>query len=537
VVTPSTTRRVPALDGISRRIEQRYAPQAPKGPRRWATPGDLACAIDPTMVQTPALKLIDRELVNLIEDPSCDKLMLSMPPQEGKSERASHYFPEWLLEHDPSLRIAIVSYTDEMARRHGSAIKLDVEMYNGEDTLIDLGIKLRADSKAAGRWNIQGHRGSVYCTGIGGSLTGKAVDILIIDDPIKNLEEAHSSTYREKLKNFWRGVCIPRISPDTKVVIIQTRWHEDDLSGWLEVNEPGQWRVVNIPAQAESHDDPLGRKPGEFMVSARGDRLWERIKKNAGSYVWAALYQGHPTPAAGGLFKRKDLRYWSPAPPDRTRTGMMLGARVDLGGRTVYLDDCWRFITVDLAASTRTSADWTVAGVWAISLEGDLILLDGDRARIEERAHWTLVRPLKEKWNADVVYVESRMFGTTMVYEAGRAGVPVKELKADTDKVTRAIPATVRAELGRLWFPTTSEMPDVGIWTNELVSFPNATHDDCTDVVAYAARVVATEWLSQVDKQSTKRAVKPAMPSDISKAYESATGQHANGTDFKTLGW
>ena len=533
----ATATLTPAVDGISRRIEQRYAPQTPKGPRRWATPGDLACALDPTTVQTPALKLIDKELVDFINDPSRDRIMISMPPQEGKSERVSHYFPEWLLEYNPELRIAIVSYTDEMARRHGSDMKLDVERFNGQDDIIDLGIRLRPDSKAAGRWNIQGHKGYVYCTGIGGSLTGKAVDILIIDDPIKSLEEAHSATYRKRLKNFWRGVCIPRMSPDTKVILIQTRWHEDDLAGWLEKNEKGQWRVVNIPAQCESHDDPLGRKPNQFLTSARGARKWERIKTNVGSYVWAALYQGHPTPASGGLFKRKDLRYWSPAPSDIYKSGTMRGAAVDLGGRIVYLDDCWRFLTVDLAASTKTSADWTVAGVWAISLEGDLILLDGDRARIEEKAHWTLVRPLKEKWNADVVFVESRMFGTTMVYEAGRAGIQIKELKADTDKVTRALPATVRAEQGRLWMPTVSAMPDVGIWTNELVSFPNAAHDDCTDVVAYAARVVATEWLSQVDKQSTKRTVKPSTPTGINTAYESATGHHANGTDYQKLGW
>lgn len=526
-----------AAAAIARRIEQRYAPQAPKGPRRWATPGDLACALDPETVQTPALRVIDSELVKLADDSSCDRLIITMPPQEGKSERISHYFPEWLLEHNKDLRIAIVSYTDEMARRHGSSVKLDVEHFNGEDDVIDMGIKLRADSKAAGRWNIQGYKGSVYCVGIGGGLTGKPVDILVVDDPIKNLEEAHSETYRNKLKRFWQAVCIPRMGPDTKIVIIQTRWHADDLAGWLQVNEPGQWRVVNIPAQCDSPDDPLGRKLGEYMVSARGERDWEQIKANVGSYIWAALYQGRPTPDAGGLFKRKDLRYWAPMPADRFRHGVMQGGRIDLGGRMVYLDDCWRFLTVDLAASTKTSADWTVAGAWAISLEGDLILLDGERARIEEKAHWTLVRPLKEKWIADVVFVESRMFGTTMVYEAGKAGVPVKELKADTDKVTRALPATVRAETGRLWLPTVGSLPDVGIWVNELVSFPNATHDDCVDVVAYAAKVVATEWLSQLDRQSSQRAVNHETHNDISTAYESATGYRANGTDFAKLGW
>lgn len=534
---PATRHPSKAMRGIASAMLKHYEPRKVR-PRQWSTPGELAVALDPTVVQTPALRLIDEELVRLADDPETDRLIISMPPQEGKSERVSHRFPEWLLSQNPDLRIAIVSYTDEMARRHGSDIKLDVETFDGENSHIDLGIKLRADSRAAGRWGIQGRKGSVYCVGIRGSLTGKPVDILIIDDPIKDLQEAHSEAYRKVLKNFWRAVAIPRMAPNTKVVIIQTRWHEDDLAGWLQVNEPGQWRVVNIPAQAVSHDDPLGRKPGEFMVSARGDRNWCRIQNNVGSYVWGALYQGTPTPAAGGLFKRKDLRYWSTLPPERSRHGLMGGGRIDLSGRVVFLDDCWRFLTVDLAASEKTSADWTAAGAWAVSPDGDLILLDGVRGRVDEKGHWDLIRPLKEKWLADVVYVESRMFGTTLVYEAGKKGIPISELKADTDKFTRAIPASVRAETGRLWFPSELVMPDVGIWTTELVSFPNAAHDDCVDVTSYAAKVLATEWLSQPDEQSTRLPVNTGSATDtITEAYAAAIGGMPMSGETETLRW
>lgn len=527
-----------AVAGIARYMLTRFAPPPPKGARRWHTPGELACVLDPATIQTPALRRMDEELAMLADSSDINKLIITMPPQEGKSVRVSHRFPEWLLEHDKDLRIAIVSYTDEMARRHGAEIKIDVEQFDGENHPIDLGIKLRQDSRAAGRWNIRGHKGSLYCVGIGGSLTGKPVDILIIDDPIKNMEQAHSHAYRTKLKEFWQAVCIPRMSPTTKVVIIQTRWHEDDLAGWLYRNEPGQWRYVNIPAQAESSEDPINRAPGEYMVSARGDRNWPQIKRNVGSYVWAALYQGSPRPAAGGLFKRHHLRYWATMPTDATRHGRMLGARIDLAGRVVYLDDCYRFLTVDLAASEKTSADFTAVGVWAISLDGDMILLDGDRKRIDEAQHWNIVRPLMEKWNADCVFVESSMIKSTMVYEAGKSNVLVKELKADTDKVTRAIPATVRAENGRLWIPTVVTMPEILKWVDELVSFPNASHDDCVDVVAYAARVAATEWLSQPDKQSMTRSQGNGQSTDkIADAYESATGVPSNGTDYGKLRW
>lgn len=529
---------LPTMDpirGVAQAMLRRYEPPPEPEARRWGTPGTLATALDPATKQTPALDLIDQELVRLFDDPKTDRLIISMPPQEGKSERTSVRFVEWILAQNKNLRVAIVSYSDEMARRHGAQTKSDVETHNGEDSHVNLGITLREDSRAAGRWNIKGHKGSVYCTGIAGGLTGKAVDVLVIDDPYKNREQAYSEEYRQKVKDFWQSVCIPRLGPGAMCIVIQTRWHEDDLAGWLQISEPGQWRVVNIPAQAESHDDPLGRKPGEFMQSARGDREWERIKSNVGSWVWAALYQGRPRPAAGGLFKRKNLRFWAPLPNVATRHGLMHGARVDLGGRAVSLDDCWRFLTVDLAASTKTSADWTVAGAWAISPDGDLILLGGDRQRIEEQQHFDMIRPVYERWKADVVFVESRMFGTTMVYEAGRAGIPVRELTADTDKITRAIPASVRMENNRLWFPTESAMPDIQSWIAELVSFPNAAHDDCVDVIAYAARVIAANWVSQADHESYRAASRPPVAGndDISRAHNAATG----GIDFSTARW
>lgn len=513
--------------GVRDVLLRHFSPAPAKPPRRWATPGDLAKALDSSTVQTPALDLIDTELVALA-DGGCDRLMIFMPPQEGKSVRISQRFVEWMLTEDPELRTAIVSYADEMARRWGSDIKLDVETFNGDEGTLDLGLRLRADSRAAGRWQIDGHKGGVYCVGVAGSLTGKPVDVLVIDDPIKDLEQAQSSRYRDRAKRFWQGVAVPRLGPGSRCVLIQTRWHADDLAGWLLTQEPGRWRVVSIPAIAESDSDPLGRRIGEPMRSARGDRDWAAIKASVGDYVWAALYQQRPAPAEGGLFKKASLRYWSPMPADSSRHGTAGGRRVDLGGRVVYLDDCWRFLTVDLAASTRTSADSTAVGVWAVSGDGDLILLDGVAAQVEEANHWGLVRPLRERWAADTVFVESRMFGTTLVYEAGRNGVPVQELKADTDKFTRALPASARAGQGRLWLPSAGEwVPDV---VDQLVAFPNAAHDDWVDVVSYAARVIAAHWLPDPPAFRTGRV--RTDEGAIGDAFEAATGQHPNGTDY-----
>ncbi|MFB4275741.1 phage terminase large subunit [Nonomuraea sp. MTCD27] len=492
-------------------------------PRRWASPGDLACALDPTTVQTPALDVIDRELVALADGDN-DRLMVCMPPQEGKSSRISHRFAEWLLVHDPDLRIAIVSYADEIARRWGSDIKLDAQTFNGEDDTIDLGIRLRTDSRAAGRWQIEGRKGGVYCVGVGGALAGKPVDVLLWDDPLKDLEQAQSASYRERAWRFWQAVAVPRLGPGSRVVLVTTRWHENDPAGRLLAHEPERWRVVRIPAIAEVDDDPLGRSIGEPMISARGERDWGRIRQSVGEYVWAALYQQRPAPADGGLFKRSTLRHWTKGAAERLL----------LDGRIVDLRDCWRFLTVDLAASVRTSADYTVAAVWAIAPDGDLVMLDGIRVRLDPAGHWPAVRSLRERWSADVVFVESRMFGTTLVYEAAKAGVPVQELHADADKLTRALPATARADSGRLWFPPEDRFPAWQDWQDELLAFPNGVHDDVPDVVAYAARVAGAHW---VPAETQRRpGVSGYDDAVIEQAYAAATG-NATGLDLMSINY
>ena len=477
-------------------------------PRRWRTPGELAQALDPRIVQTPALELIDQALVDLV-DGKHQRLAIFMSPQEGKSERASHYFPLWLLANDPDARIAIVSYSGEIARRWGWLLRQDIETYDGTEGYIDLGLRL-GPRPPAGRFQVEGHRGGVYCVGIAGSLTGRAVDCLIIDDPIKDLEQAQSERYRERAWLFWTAVAIPRMGPNTRTVLIQTRWHEDDLAGRLlqaegRIEDGGRWKVISIPAQCEDPaTDPLGRKAGEFMISARGRTQtdWEERRKDVGEYVWAALFQQRPAPAQGGLFKRLWWRYWTPA-----------GAGgLHLGGRVAQLQDCWRFATVDLAASTRTSADYTVIAAWARTLDGDLVLLDLVRAKIGEDAHFAHARPLVERWQLDTLFVEATQQGYTLVREATQAGLPITPLKAEQDKFSRALPYSAWCSGGRVWLPANAHW--LQGWIDEHAGFPNATHDDQVDVGAYAVRVAVTQWVPLVNRtqQAVLERAAPPLP-------------------------
>ncbi|MFJ1539306.1 phage terminase large subunit [Micromonospora chalcea] len=502
-----TLRALKAAREDQRRAEARRKIDANRA--RWPSPLDMAADLDPPRLsdsgdrmgvwRTPALNLINSALVDLA-DGKAKKLAAFVSPQEGKSTTVSYWFPLWLLTCvNPDLRILIVSYSDEMARRWGSEIKTALERWSGDGGEVDLGLRLRKDSRAAGRWNIAGHRGQVYCAGLsGGAITGKPGDVILVDDPLKNMREAQSEKIRDAAMSAYQSVLIPRMgSPNSRMAWIQTLWHEAEPIQRIIANEGdqttgGRWRVLRIPAVAEDDNDILGRKPGEGMVSARGERDWAQVRKEVGEYVFAALYQQRPAPAEGNLFKRIWWRYWSPAPPSPA------GPRIDLAGRIVPLDTCWRFGTVDLANSTKTSADWTVISAWARTGDGDIVLLDRTRAKIGEADHFATARPLVERWRLDTLFVEQSQFGTTLVKDATAAGVPISPLKADTDKLTRALPASARCSNGRVWLPSGAWWSKV--WVDEHAAFPNGSHDDQVDTLAYAVRVAATAWAPRPPK-------------------------------------
>lgn len=486
--------------------------------RRWATPGEMAAALDPTHRTTPALDRIDDELVEIAELRN-DRLMVFMPPQEGKSQKISRRFPAWLLSTDPTLRIAIVSYAGDKAIRWGRQIRRDLLTYP------DLGIELRADSRAAGRWETT-RGGGLICVGIAGGITGEPCDVLIVDDPIEGRAEAESKTYRDAAWDWWESNGSTRLSSRGRVVFMMTRWHEDDLAGRLLKNEPGRWRVLKIPAIADSPNDPIGREVGEELpsVQSRKPGYFRWLQEHRSAYVWRSVYQQNPTAAEGNLFRRPDFRYWKPMPADTTRHGATGGRRVDCDGRAVYLDDCWRFATIDLAASKRTSADWTVVSAWGITPDGDLVLLDRARSRAEEAEHFELARPLISRWALDCVFVEQSFITATFVIDATASGIPVQPLKADTDKITRALPATTRVKGHRAWFPAAADWLDE--WTDELASFPSGTHDDQVDTFSYAARVAAAHWLPA---ESPRR---PRSEPDVSQQVYAAT---TGGGDFDAM--
>lgn len=493
-----------ALDlDLAAQWHARYTPR----PRRWATPGAMAQHLDPATRQSPALDLIDAELVALA-DGVTDKVMLFMPPQEGKSQRVSRWFPLWLLAQDPRLRIVIVSYDQERATRWGREIR------RGAQEHPNLGIKLRADSKAAGRWHTA-EGGGVYCTGIHGAFTGEPGDVVIGDDLVKDRRAAESKAERDSLWDWWENVAKVRAR---RMLLMMTRWHADDIAGRLQEREPGEWRVLAIPAvagepvevddgaggkrivwRAGATPDPLGRRPGEELQSVQPPEVrpagyFLRMADRLSGYVFRSLYQQAPTAARGSMFGRDRWRYWEPG----------VGHVVLLDGAGYDLRDCWRFLTVDLAGSRRTSADWTVAAAWALTGDRQLVLLGRVRERTAEADHWALVRPLAQRWATVEVGVEPTMMGTTLVRSAAAAGLSPFDTRADGDKITRAIPYAHMVKGRRVWLPAGAAWLDE--WIGEHADFPTGSHDDQVDTGAYAARLAVGEWNPAADTPATRGA-------------------------------
>jgi predicted phage terminase large subunit-like protein len=454
----------------------------------------MACDLDARTVQTAALNLIDDALVD-VANGECLRLMISMSPQEGKSERTSRRFPLWALRRNPNLRIAIVSYAHGVARRWGQFIRDDIVNHGDK-----LGLAVDPSSSAAHEWKLDGYDGGVYCVGIKGSLTSRAVDLLIIDDPYKDGEQADSAAWQETVRDFWTEVAIPRLGPGVAVVIIQTRWRHDDLSGWLKDRNDGvAWRVINIPAQADHRPelgeaDPLGREPGEYMASARGrtPEQWEQRRREVGERSWNALFQGRPTPGEGGLFQRSWWRHFDAMPAYRAPAG------------TWHADADQVIQSWDMTFKDTKGSDYVVGQVWA-RRGAQAWLLDQVRDRMDFTATCKAVEALSAKWpQTTAKLVEDKANGPAVISQL-RMHVPgLIAVEPGGSKYARASAVAPLVEAGNVYIPTAAVAPWVGSFVEELAGFPAAKHDDQVDAASQAlsrlmlgvSGVASSEWLN-----------------------------------------
>lgn len=478
------------------------AARAFEPPRRlWDTPGDLARQLNPKTIQTPALDLIDEALVNAANTPD-SRLIICMAPQEGKSVRVAGDFPTWLLTQNPDLRIVTASYGQGLANRNGRAIRNRITSHP------ELGLRIAPDNGAVHEWTIDGHEGGVLSVGVGAGVTGRAADLLIIDDPIKDRKEADSKTYRDNVWDWWTDAASARLAPGAPVVLILTRWHHDDLAGrLLALDGDAGWELLNIPAQAdhdsaEGETDPLGREPGEFMVSARGRTTaqWEQRKRTAGSRTWASLYQGRPTPDTGNLFPTDAWSRYT-QPPWLVRAD---GARIvpEVGRQDdVELVQSWDFTFKDTKGS-----DYVVGQVW-LRRGVDAFLLDQVRARMTFSESCQAMLDMTVRWPQAVAkFVEDKANGPAIL-NALRARVGgMIPVEPEGSKYARAAAVTPLVEAGNVHLPDPMAV-DGTAWVTDLTEeardFPNGAHDDTVDALSQAVhRLLLVPLLYQTTRDA-----------------------------------
>ena len=451
---------------------------APKA--RYATPLDLGVKLDPRTVRTPALDLINEELVKTMNTPD-GRLIISMSPQEGKSQTGSRRFPEWALMQNPNLRIAIASYEANIARRWGRAIRDDIQTHPETFNL-----SVRDDLSAQHEWQLAGHEGGVFTAGVGGAMTGRPVDLLIIDDPVKGREQADSPTIQEKTWSWWTDTALTRLAPGAPVVLILTRWHEKDLAGRLLETEPDIWRFVNIPAEAihrpeNGETDILGREPGEFMISARGrtKEQWEARKKSSGPATWSALYLGKPAPAEGGIFPRDWPTYDTPMWTENingARTVPGVGVRPDH-----ELIQSW-----DLSVKDTGTADFTVGQVW-LRIGGQAYLLDQVRERMGFDRQVQAIEAMTAKWpQAAAKFVEDKANGPAVINHLRRRIPGLIPVNPEGGKVTRAHAVSPFVHAKNVHLPVAALLPNVQDLRSEALNFPHSAHDDTIDTLTQA---------------------------------------------------
>lgn len=447
----------------------------------------------------PHIAHID-ELVTRGIDKGNARYLIEIPPRHGKSTYISWALPAWYLIRNPRKRVILASYESNFAKQWGRRVR---------DLISDIGerygVRVNPAAEAVERWELQQRQtdgtwknvqGGMSTAGAGGAITGKGADLLIIDDPFKSGQEAKSPTIRANIIDWWQSTARTRIEPMGSCLILHTRWHETDLIGYLlkqmeEDPSAERWDRVRLPALAEDND-PLHRRPGRALWPARYDEeALEMIRKDVGEQWFAALYQQRPQPLGGGIFQQDAMQHFL---VDATEDDGDILVADDI---RVPLKHCTIFSTVDLAASQRTSADFTVVLTCAYHREsGKLFCLDMIRKRLEGPDQVPMFKAVHTRWGG-TIGMEGTAFQLTMIQAARRAGLPIKKLDADGDKVSRALVASAMLEGGNIYFRKGA--PWLAPLLEEMLLFPNAQHDDTVDALSYAAI-----WISDMSRKKMR---------------------------------
>lgn len=388
-----------------------------------ATPTTLAEHLDPAYQVRSHLTLIGEELAGLERGDVFDRLLLNTPPRVGKTRLAVEWFVVWWLIKHPTHRIIVASYDDSLAQRAGKHIRAIIAKHGAV-----YGLLMEYGSTAAKDWTLT-TGGGVRSVGIGSGVTGHDGDLLIVDDPTKSRAEAESARRRDSIYDWWSSEFSTRVVPGTRILMVQTPWHPDDLRVRVvaqegRVEQGGRWREVVMAALAEDPADPLGRSPGEPLPHpkvADGDthrlvKWWERIRSSIAARDWRALYQCDPKAPEGALLSWALLRERRCHETSSCSPAQRIGVAIDPsgGGRDTagviggYLGEDGRcHFTHDLSGVMPSDAWGRAACELAADTGADFFVAEknfgGDMVRLMIRTSWdALRREQPERFGANV---------------------------------------------------------------------------------------------------------------------------------------
>lgn len=438
-------------------------------------PHTLARHLDPKFLVPPHVEFMGRRIRDAVMRPN-GRLVLTLPPRHGKSLLSSRWTPLWFLEvFGADKRVMLASYGADFASEHGRWVRNSIDEH--ADRLV---VRLADDSKAANRWETT-EGGGMVTTGIGGSLTGRGADCLILDDVLKNDEESRSDTAKQKHWDWLQGTALTRLQPNASVIVIGTRWSYDDIIGRILEDGGDAWEHVDLPALARD-GDALNRAPGEPLWPKFYDADWAAHKqKEVGRRVWAAEYQQTPSPETGGMFRTDDFRYFTEEPEHYCLHASDKPHRVPK-------NRCRHFCIADTAMTTRSTSDYTVLGTFAITPHNHLLVVSIRRKRLEVPDQFKFivegVQAARRMGPFLFAGVESKGSGIGLLQTGRKMGFPFREVKAVTDKVSRASPVSVYFENHKVFLHRDAQwLQDC---EHELLTFPHGRHDDQVDVIAYA---------------------------------------------------
>ena len=390
------------------------------------------------------------------------RLIINMPPRHTKSEFASVYFPAWIIGKFPKMKIMQVSHNTELAVRFGSKVRNIIDSKEYKQIFGD--VKLREDSKAKGRWETN-HGGEYYAAGVGASITGRGADLLIIDDPHTE-QDSMSDAAMERAYEWYTSGPRQRLQPGGSILLVMTRWAEDDLTGRLlkAQTEPkaDSWRQISFPA-----------------ILPSGNAVWpeyweieelEKIKASVPIRNWTAQYMQEPTSDEGAILKRE---WWQP----------WKGSGIPNLMHVIQ--------SYDTAFSKKETADYSAITTWGIfhPEEGGpphMILLDAMKGKFDFPELKAVALDAYKYWEPETIVIEQKASGEPLTQEFRRMGIPVVPFTPSkgNDKHTRVNSCAPLFESGQVWYPFGEKFADDVI--DECAAFPHGQYDDYVDSTTQA---------------------------------------------------